>query len=451
VSGAAPPPELPHAELLDWFRAGLDAVSPARALTRALEGDGHALRICGERIPAGARLVAIAIGKAACAMARELETRAGERIRCGIAITKAGHALALERFRVLEAGHPVPDARSAAAAREALALAGEAGPADWLVVLLSGGASALTALPAPGLDAEALARTGSWLLACGADIEEANCVRKHIGRFGGGRLALAAAGAGRVELLAISDVPGDRLDVIGSGPCSADPSSFGDALAVAARRGGLDALPSEVISLLRRGAAGELPETPGEGHPGLAHVRQHVVARNADARAAACSAARAAGWRALDAGEVLRGEARDVGSRLVAEARRALGREAAAAARGVWIAGGETTVTLRGSGLGGRNQECALAAALAGSGIPGWALLAAGSDGGDGPTDAAGARADGGTAERGRRAGCAPRAALDDNDSYTFFAREGGLVRTGPTHTNVMDLALVALTGDGAR
>ena len=265
-------------------------------------------------------------------------------------------------------------------------------------------------------------------------------MRKHLGAFGGGRLA-AVATAGRIDLLAISDVPGDRLDVIGSGPCSADPSTFEDALAVVLQREGEAVLPGAVLERLRRGARGEIGETPEPGSPQFDRVRAAVVACNADARAAVGVAARAEGWTPVDAGEVLVGEASEVGARLLSEARQHPG----SGSKTVWIAGGETTVTLRGDGLGGRNQECALAAGLAGAGLPGWALLAAGTDGGDGRTDAAGAHADGRTVERGRAAGRDARAALLENDSYGFFAAEGGLLRTGPTHTNVMDLALVAL------
>jgi len=434
-----------HRELEAWFRAGLGAVSAERVLEHAIEGDAGSLRIGGEPVPAGSRIVALSIGKAACAMARELERCAGDRIRSGLAITKDGHTLPLEHFAVREAGHPIPDARSATAAREALKLVAGGAPDECLVVLLSGGASSLAALAGPGLELGDLARVSEWLLASGAAIEEINCVRKHLGAFGGGRLAAAAA-ARRIEVLAISDVSGDRLDVIGSGPCSADPSTWGEALAVAERRGGLDVLPPAVVARLRRGARGDLPETPGPGDPALDRVRAQIVGRNADARRAATAAARSAGWAALDAGEVLAGEARQVGGQLVERARSALGRSG-----GVYVAGGETTVTLRGSGVGGRSQECALAAAIAGRGAGDWSVLAAGTDGGDGSSDAAGACADGGTVERGQRVGCDAAETLARNDSHTFFAREGGALYTGPTHTNVMDLVLVALGGRGKR
>jgi glycerate-2-kinase len=442
VSASVPRRPRAQARLEDWFRAGLAAVSPERALARLLEGDGAELRIGGEPLAAGSRIFALAIGKAACPMALALERRAGDRLARGLAITKDGHALALARFAVREAAHPVPDARSVAAAREALDVAGKARPEDCLVVLLSGGASALTTLPGPGLTLDDLVRTNEWLLASGADIHELNCVRKHLGAFGGGRLALASR-ARRIELLAISDVPGDRLDVIGSGPCTPDPTTWADALEVARRRGGRDQLPARVMACLDRGARGELPETPEADAGSLRHVRAHVIASNADARRAVVEAARQRGTPAHDAGERLRGEAREVGGELVTSFRASRGRDAA----GLWVIGGETTVTLRGTGRGGRCQELALAAALAGRAEPGWALLAAGSDGGDGPTDAAGAFADAGTVERGQKAGMRADRALARNDSHGFFEREGGLVRTGPTRTNVMDLALLALGG----
>ena len=441
-----PPAEPPRRTQLErWFRAGLEAVSPERVLERALVGEGDHLEIGGDRLPDGSSLVVLAVGKAACPMARALERRAAGRLRRGLAITKDGHASAVEGFEVREAAHPVPDARSARAARDALAFAAGVASDETLVVLLSGGASSLTSLPVEGISMEALARTNRWLLASGADIAELNCVRKHLGAFGGGRLALASPAA-RIDLLVISDVPGDRLDVIGSGPCAADPSSWRDALDVVRRYEGEQALPEEVVRTLERGAGGGFPETPSPGDARLDRVRAHVVASNTDARSAVCAAAAADGWSVVDAGASLAGEARDVGAQFVSLSRGAL----AGAARGVCVAGGETTVTLRGAGLGGRCQELALAAAAAERGRADWTLLAAGTDGGDGPTDVAGAHADGGTCQRAARAGRDAEGALRENDSHRFFAAEGGLFRTGPTPTNVMDLVLAGVVAGQA-
>lgn len=427
-----------RARLRELFACALAAASADAAVDRALEGGEGDLALLGERVAPGRSLHVLAIGKAACAMAHRFETRAGARIARGLAITKDGHARTLAHFRVLLAAHPVPDARSVSAADAALGFAAGVPPRDTLVVLLSGGASALVGAPCEGVGLDALAATNAALLASGAAIDETNCVRKHLGRIGGGRLAAASA-AHRLALVAISDVPGDRLDVIGSGPCTADPSTFADALAVLARRGLRERVPSEVVRALEAGARGERDETLDATDAALARVRARITARNADARTAVVAAAARAGLPAVDAGETLAGEAREAGAGIVERAREALGGRA-----GIAVFGGETTVTVRGDGRGGRNQELALAAALAGAGRAGWVLLAAGTDGGDGTSDAAGAFADGETLARGARAGVDAEASLARNDAHRFFAREGGALRTGPTGTNVMDLAIVA-------
>jgi glycerate 2-kinase len=438
----------PRDRLEAILSAALRAVDPGEAVGRALEHEAP---------PDGSVLV-VALGKAACGMAARLETLWGDRIRGGLAVTKDGHALALRRIEVRETGHPVPDARCEVASREALALVRNARPDESLWVLLSGGTSALTACPPQGLGLSDVAATTRALLASGADIGEMNAVRKHLSEFSGGRLACAAASS-RIEVLAISDVLGDALDVIGSGPCAPDPTTYGDALDVIARRNLEDAIPGVVLEHLRRGVSGGEDESPGPGDPLFDRVRHRVIAGNCDARAAARVAAGELGLEARDLGEILSGEARDVGRELV----RLAERESGGAPRCL-IAGGETTVTLAGDGVGGRNQELALAAALelADSSRADLAranfvqadfvqareisLLAAGTDGTDGPTDAAGAFVDAGSVDRGASCGVDARAALAANDSHGFFSREGGLVVTGPTGTNVMDLALVELS-----
>jgi glycerate-2-kinase len=275
------------------------------------------------------------------------------------------------------------------------------------------------------------------LLAAGAEIEELNGVRKHLGALAGGRLARRAACA-RIHLLVVSDVPGDRLDLIGSGPFSPDPSRYPDALAAIDRLGVRERLPPRVLAHLIAGAEGRLEETPKPGAPELARVRAHLLASNRMARAAALESARSLGARGVELGEVLRGEAAIAGRQLAGLAR-------ALRPRGplFLVAGGETAVTVRGPGRGGRSQELALAAALELEGETRATLLAAGTDGSDGPTAAAGAFADGATLARARRLGLDARAALARNDSGAFFEAEGGLFTTGPTLTNVMDLALL--------
>jgi glycerate-2-kinase len=426
-----------RALLEQLFRQAIAAVDPASALRRAVTGDGSDLSIAGEPVPPEAKLVVLAVGKAAGAMAAALEERVGDRLRAGLAITADGHGVPLAGIALREAAHPVPDARGEDAAREAVALVASAAPEDILVVLLSGGASSLMPSPAPGLTLADLAATTGLLLAGGADIEELNAVRKHLSAVAGGRLALRAASR-RIEVLALSDVPGDRIDVIGSGPFAADASSYGDALAAIDRCGVREQLPDAVLNHLEAGARGAVDETPKPLDPGLDRVRTTLLATNRTAVAAARAAATRAGMRAPDWAGTLRGEARVAGRRLA---------ELACALRPrdpmCLVAGGETVVTVRGPGRGGRSQELALAAAIALEDRDGAALLAAGTDGTDGPTDAAGAYADGGTVARGRARGVDARTALDANDSHGFFALEGGLLRTGPTRTNVMDLALL--------
>jgi glycerate-2-kinase len=379
------------------------------------------------------------VGKAAAAMAAALEERAGERISAGLAITKDGHGLPLRRIALREAAHPVPDARAERAAREAIALVEGARPEEVLVVLLSGGASSLLACPAEGLALEDLAAATAALLEGGAEIEELNAVRKHLSAVAGGQLARRAA-CRRIEVLAISDVPGDRLDVIGSGPLVPDPTSYADAIGAIDRRGLRGRIPARVIAHLSAGARGEIPETPKPGEGDFSRVRTTLVASNRTALEAARAAAARDGLRAIALEGSLRGEAREAGRRLAALAA-AVDCEAPVCL----VAGGETAVRVRGRGRGGRSQELALAAALGLAGNARVAILAAGSDGTDGPTDAAGAYADGATLERARRRGLDARAALEDNDSYSFFTAEGGLFRTGPTRTNVMDLALLSV------
>lgn len=435
-----------RAGLESLLRAALAAVHGERLVRGAVTREaGGALAIAGRRLQPGARLVVVAAGKAAAEMAVGLEAAARDRIARGWLVTRDGHAdaalaagaLPPARWRVRAAGHPVPDERSEAAARELLALAAATGPGDVLVVLLSGGASALLACPLPGLSLTDLAQATRALLASGAAIDEVNAVRKHLAEVAGGRLA-QAAGASSIELLAISDVPGDRLDVIGSGPCTPDPTSYGDALSVLSRHGVGTSFPPAARALLEAGARGACPESAKPGDPAFRRVRVTLLAGNNAALAAAAAAASERGLAVVTLPGALCGEARDAGRRLAALARALRPRRPT-----LLLAGGETTVTLRGDGHGGRSQELALAAAVALAGCSHVTLLAAGTDGSDGPTDAAGACVDGATLARGAALGLDARDALARHDSHPYFAREGGLLRTGPTGTNVMDLVLV--------
>ncbi len=419
------------------YRAALAAVEPGRALRGALRAQGREIEIAGRAVAPGARVFVLAIGKAGAALAAAAEAILGARIAAGLALVPDGGERALARSELLVGGHPIPDPRGAAATREILAFAARPGEADVLLVLLSGGGSSLLCAPAPGLELADVAETVRALLAAGASIDQLNAVRKHLAAATGGRLARASR-AGRIEVLAISDVVGDRLDVIASGPFAPDPSRFADALAVLARCDSERRVPAAVRAHLEAGARGEREETPKPGDPVFARTRHTVIANNATAVEAAGWAADARGWCTMMATKALFGEAREAALRLLA-----VGDRGPADRPQCIVAGGETVVTVRGAGRGGRSQELALAAALAIEGRRDVALLAAGTDGADGPTDAAGAFADGDTVERGRRAGVDAAAALADNDSHGFFCREGGVIRTGVTATNVADLALV--------
>ncbi len=438
----------PRTQLERVLQAALGAVDARAAVDASLLIDRNGLVVCDHELADTAMLVVVAIGKAAAPMAAAVAARVPERIRSGVVVTKDGHARGypLDPFEVIEAGHPLPDSRGAAAAARVLEFVSGAACDDLLLVLLSGGASALVSLAPPGISGEELAETNRLLLESGADIGELNAVRKHLSQISGGRLAACAA-ASQIAVLAISDVCGDAVDVIGSGLCAADPTRFEDAFEVLQRRGIAQRVPDAVRAHLERGCRGDEPESPKPGDPIFAKVQHRIVARNADARTAALAEAAALGARSISLGECLAGEARGLGQRFAALA------TAVACPRPVClVAGGESVVQVRGEGRGGRNQELALAAAIEFARSESRAdivVMAVGTDGTDGPTDAAGAWADPRTVERGRRRGVDADRALQNNDSHAFFAAESGLVVTGPTGTNVMDLVLVWVAPEG--
>jgi glycerate-2-kinase len=375
-------------------------------------------------------------------MAEGASSVLGDRIRAGSLCTAEGHARAVHGLRVREAAHPIPDSRSARSASEALELAGSLGPDDTLLVLISGGASALWAAPPEGVDLDAKRGLTDLLLRGGVDIDGINTVRKHVSRIKGGGL-LRSARRARVLTLAVSDVRADREEVIGSGPTAPDPTTYDDALEVLRRASLLDEVPPQVRGHLEAGAAGRRPETLKPGDPALERSEIRVVARLEDALRAAAAEGERRGLRVLSLGACLYGEAREVARDLAdrVEKARAEGSD-------LVVAGGEPTVRVRGSGKGGRAQELALAFALAIRGRPFVALFAA-SDGTDGPTDAAGAAVDGSTASRALARGLDPLAHLERNDAYPLLAAAGDLIRTGPTDTNVTDLALVRILRPG--
>ncbi len=420
------------------FAAALAAVDVRAAVARSLSVEAGVLTIpvigFSRPLVEIERIIVIAVGKAAGAMAAEAEAILGEHITAGLALTKHGHGEVTRRIPLREGGHPTPDDAGQAATGELRALLRDLRPADLVLCLLSGGGSALLTAPAPPITLTELRATTGLLLAAGANINELNAVRKHLETLKGGGLARAAAPA-QVVALAISDVLGDPLDVIASGPCTGDTTTFADAWAVVERRGLLDGLPAAVVAHLRAGLSGAIPETPEPDDPLFAHVSAATIANLPRAAAAAAARAAALGWRPEIIDLTIEGEAREVATALVA---RLLALPAGE--RRCLIGGGETTVTVRGDGIGGRNTELALAAALLLDGTSGCALASLSTDGDDGPTGAAGAFVTGATAARGRVLGLAAAEALARNDSATYFRAVGGLVVTGPTRTNVADV-----------
>lgn len=439
--------------------AALAAVEPAAAVARCLRRDGDTLHVAGRAIDLRhvARVVVVGAGKAGAPMARAAAAILGDRLGAGLVVVKDGHLEAGggERaaqaslpgplppaLRLVEAGHPVPDERGVAAARGIAGLLGGLSERDLVIALLSGGGSALLTLPVPGVTLADLQGLTARLLASGAAIGEINTLRKHLDTLKGGGLARLARPAALVTLV-LSDVVGSPLDIIASGPTVPDPGTFADALAVLARYGLEPATPPAILGHLRRGAAGAIPETPKPGDPLFAQVATLLVGSNELAAGAALAAARAEGFSPLLLTTSLEAEAREAGRVLAAVLREVAVSGRPAPRPACLIAGGETTVTLRGAGRGGRNQELALAAAPGLAGLADVALVALATDGGDGPTDAAGAVATGETAARARALGLDPADHLARNDAYPFFGALGDLLLPGPTATNVNDLTFL--------
>jgi hydroxypyruvate reductase len=359
----------------------------------------------------------------------------------GLVVTRHGHGLACRRIEVVEAGHPVPDAAGERAAARILEAVAQLGPEDLLLVLVSGGGSSLLALPAGVVPIADLRAVTAALLASGAPIQDLNTVRKHLSRIQGGRLA--AATRARVLALVVSDVVGDDLSSIASGPCAPDPGTYADALEVL-RRWRVEAPPS-VLAHLRAGADGRIPETPKPGDPLFARVEHRLVA---SARASLLAGARvfeAAGVRAVLLSDAITGEAREVAGVMAAIAREVAAHGQPFRRPVALVSGGECTVTVRGGGRGGRCVEFALALARALDGVDGAWAIAADTDGIDGTGDAAGAMVAPDTLARAARAGLDPLRLLEDNDGWRFFSALGDLVVTGPTRTNVNDYRAILL------
>lgn len=424
-------------------------MDPAEAVRRTVRMQGDDLVLADTLIDLTKveRIYGVAAGKAARPMATALEAVLGDRLTAGVGVAVPESAGATQRFTLHSGGHPLPNPGSLAAARHIAKVLEGTSERDLVIVLLSGGASALMEMPVPRVMLVDLQVATSALLASGATIHEMNTVRKHLSRIKGGWLAAMAAPAACVTLV-VSDVVGSDLDVIGSGPTVPDSTTFADAAEVVARYDLWRQFPSAVGNALRDGAAGRLTETPKAGDPVFARATTHVIAQNADAARSAADAAEALGRNAVVLTTWLEGEAREAGRVLAAIGKEVASSGAPAAVPACLIAGGETTVTLRRlGGHGGRNQEFALSAAIALDGWEGITVAALATDGVDGATRAAGAVIDGATVGRAHTLGVSARESLAGHDSGSFFVSLGDALITGPTGTNVNDL-VVMLVGD---
>jgi len=426
------------------LQAALAAVDPASAIKRHVARRGATLQI-GDRqydLRHYRRILVVGAGKASGAMARAVEEVLGDRIDAGWVNIKDGYTAPTERIHLHEAGHPVPDERGLRGAQEMVRLAREAGEDDLLLCLISGGGSALMTLPVEGVSLADMQALTSALLRSGATINEMNAVRKHLSQIAGGNLARLAYPATVVSLL-VSDVVGSPLDVIASGPTVPDTSTFADAYSVLAKYDLVEKVPAGLAAYLRRGMAGDVPETPKADDVAFARTYNLVVADNAIAAEAAVARAQELGLHALLLSTYVEGEAREVAKVLAAVGKEIMHARRPVARPACVVAGGETTVTIRGQGRGGRNQELALSAAQQIAGLNDVMVVALATDGTDGPTDAAGAIAEGDTVQRAAAQGLNAAEFLANNDSYGFFRTLGDLLMTGPTNTNVNDLTMV--------
>lgn len=426
------------------FNKGLEAVEPCSAIKRCCRREGDNLFIGNRKYDLSAikNIFVTGAGKATAPMAAAIEDILAENITRGIINVKYGHIASLNHIRLIEAGHPVPDKNGMQGAGKILNLVDCAGKNDLVLCLISGGGSALLALPTEGITLKDKQDTIKILLSCGATIHEINTIRKHTSGIKGGRLAKAAYPATMVSLI-LSDVVGDDLDVIASGPSVPDPSTFEECMEIFKKYKILKNIPQTVISHIKSGISGKIPETPKKHDPTFTKTYNLIIASNMEAINAARIEAEKTGYNTLVLSSMIEGETRDVAKVHTAIAREILKTGNPILPPACILSGGETTVNITGSGLGGRNQEFVLAAAIDIAKRKNIVVLSGGTDGGDGPTDAAGAIADNNTFKRAESTGLNPLHFLSNNDSYHFFKQLDDLLITGPTNTNVMDLRII--------
>ena len=431
-------------DALAIFTAGVKAVDPVNAIKRHFKLQDGILS-AGDKtydLTSYSGVYVIGAGKASAAMAQPIEEILGDRIKASAVNVKYGHDVPLKIVRVNEAGHPVPDEAGLKGTNQIIQLLQQTGKKDLIICLISGGGSALLPCPAQGLVLENKQQVTKHLLEIGANIHEINAVRKHISKVKGGQLARLAYPSALISLI-LSDVIGDNLDSIASGPTVPDSSTFSDCLHILDKYNIKQKIPSSVLEHLERGAKGEIKETPKADDPVFKKTQNVIIGSNILAVKAAKEKADELSYHSLILSSFIEGETKEVAKVHAAVAKEILNTGNPLPRPACVISGGETTVTIRGKGLGGRNQEFVLAAAIEIDGLEDVVILSGGTDGTDGPTDAAGALADGKTVRRAKAQGLDAEDHLRENDSYHFFEPLGDLLITGPTYTNVMDLRLV--------
>ncbi len=431
------------------FSKGLGAVDPSKILKDSvrIERDRLSIKLEGNSekiydLNKVDKIFLVGTGKASSSMAQAIEEILGDRITKGVITTKYGHLLPLRKTEIIEAGHPLPDQKGYEGAKKIQRLLKESGPEDLVIFLLSGGGSALLPFPADHINLKEKQEATQLLLDCGADIKEINTIRKHISRMKGGWLAKWAYPS-NVMAFILSDVVGDRLDVIGSGPTVPDPSTFEEAWEILKKYDLLKEIAPSIQRHLQLGKEGKVEETPKPGGDVFEKVVNNVIGSNILALLAAEKEASSLGFKTLILSSAIVGETREAARFHTAIAKEVISSGNPIPRPACILSGGETTVTIKGKGLGGRNQEFVLAGALEISGMERVVLLSGGTDGTDGPTDATGAVGDHTTVQRGKSMGLDPNAHLDNNDAYPFFEKLGDLLITGPTHTNVMDVRIM--------
>ncbi len=431
------------------YMAAIAAVNPVTAVETHVKRKDNALHLLSGGhiikefdLSRFRRVIVTGAGKATAPMARAVEALIGDRLDEGLICVKYGYTDALRLVKIIEAAHPVPDSNGVRGAKQILELLKSANADDLVISLISGGGSALLPLPPEPISLEEKRETTSLLLKCGAGIHEVNTVRKHLSLVKGGNMARAAGGATVINLM-ISDVVGDNMDVIASGPFVPDRSTYRDALEIIERYGLTDRVPASVSGRIRSGVRGDIDENPGSGNAIFRNITNLIVASNIIALQAARNEATARGYNSIILSSMIEGNTRDAAIWHSRVAREIVASSNPVPPPACVVSGGETTVMVTGDGLGGRNMEFAMHAALDIAGQEGITMASIGTDGSDGPTDAAGAVADGSTLDLSRKMKIDINEYIASNDSYHFHEKLGNLIVTGPTNTNTMDVRII--------